>query len=276
MDDNAAFQDSIPEAYDRYLGPLLFHPCAADMAIRAAEFVPHDGKILELACGTGILTGHLAARLPRATITATDLNDGMLDIARRRPGRSDRIEWKQADASSLPFADESFDAVLCQFGMMFFPEKPRALREALRVLRPGAVLLFSTWDSFKANRFAELTHDTLAGFFPENPPTFYEVPFGMSDTGDLAELCIGAGFGSVSVQTVHLQGESPSAMDGATGLITGNPVSVAIKERGTVSHETIIESLATKLSRAYGERPMRLPLQAHVVLARRPARTGEA
>ena len=132
------FAGSIPELYDRYLVPLIFDPYALDLAKRIAKTEPHD--VLETAAGTGVLTRAIAARLPaQARIVATDLNQPMLNHAKARQSHDDRIEWKQADALALPFEDQSFDAVACQFGAMFFPDKVQGYKEARRVLKPGVV-----------------------------------------------------------------------------------------------------------------------------------------
>jgi ubiquinone/menaquinone biosynthesis C-methylase UbiE len=136
MDKDSSFTGSIPELYERALVPLLFTPYALDMARRAAQRRPQ--RILEIAAGTGAVTRHLLQDIPAAHIVATDLNPAMLEQARKAVD-SPRVEWRQADAQELPFPDASFDAVLCQFGVMFFPDKVRAFSEARRVLKPGGM-----------------------------------------------------------------------------------------------------------------------------------------
>jgi ubiquinone/menaquinone biosynthesis C-methylase UbiE len=120
---DTAFVGSVPELYTRYMGPMFFEPYAADLASRLHGMT--SGGILETACGTGILTRALANGLPAAvSITAIDLNQPMLDFAQLQPG-GERIQWQQADAQSLPFPNQTFDAVVCQFGVMFFPDKKK-------------------------------------------------------------------------------------------------------------------------------------------------------
>ena len=149
---DTVFAGSIPEIYDRYLGPALFDPYAADLARRVADIT--SGALLETAAGTGRVTRVLARALPDAvSIVATDLNQAMLDFAVAQPG-GDRVSWRQADALALPFEDAGLDAVLCQFGAMFFPDKVAAYREALRVLKPAGRFLFNIWDMIEANTFA--------------------------------------------------------------------------------------------------------------------------
>jgi ubiquinone/menaquinone biosynthesis C-methylase UbiE len=154
---NAQFAGSIPAAYDRYLGPILFQPYAQDLINRLK--VGENSSVLELACGTGILTRVLRDRLPQtARLVATDLNEPMIATAARKFGQDELIEWKQADASSLPFEDGSFDAVVCQFGIMFVPDKALSAREAHRVLKPGGVFLFNVWDSLEHNDLGRIAH----------------------------------------------------------------------------------------------------------------------
>ena len=140
MSNPTAFTGSIPEIYHRCLGPLLFEPYAKDLAARLrAVKLPPNPRILELACGTGIVTRELLSSLPSAHITATDLNEAMLDIARKQlgPAAADpRLRFQQADACKLPFPDRSFDVIVCQYGMMFFSDKPGAMPRSPPRSRP--------------------------------------------------------------------------------------------------------------------------------------------
>jgi ubiquinone/menaquinone biosynthesis C-methylase UbiE len=128
-DINVVFEGSIPENYDRYLGPVLFEPFAEDMAARLKEEQPES--VLELACGSGILTRRLRDTLSKTRLVATDLNPGMIAHAQRKFSPSESVEWREADAAALPFRDGSFDAVVCQFGLMFVPEKELALAKRI-------------------------------------------------------------------------------------------------------------------------------------------------
>ena len=178
MHDHAArFVGDVPRNYDLKLGPHLFCDYAVDLARRVAAANPH--RVLEIAAGTGIVTRQLRDALPQTThLVASDLNAPMLTIAQEKFGRAERVGFQTADATALPFADGSFEAVVCQFGIMFVPDKGRAHREAFRVLAPGGRYYFSVWDSFDFNPFARIAHETVAGFFVQAPPDFFAVPFG--------------------------------------------------------------------------------------------------
>ena len=266
-DPNAHFTGSIPENYDRHLGPVLFEPYARDLARRVPA--GEGTRVLEVACGTGIVTRHLRERLAAgARFVATDLNQPMIDHARRKLQGARGIDWQQADACALPFPDKSFDTVVCQFGLMFVPDKPQALREARRVLANGGTLLLSVWDSLERNTFAKAAHEKIASFFPSDPPTFYQVPFSLYQTDALKEMASGAGFTDVRIDAVSFQGESPSARDLATGLVEGNPVGTMIRERKVAPVAEIIEAVATIVAQKFGDRPVRIPLHAFVLTAR--------
>ena len=273
---DARFVDSVPDVYDRHLGPLLFEQYARDLATRLAASKHPVGRVLEIAAGTGILTEQLARQLPPETaIVATDLNPPMLAVAQRRlrdDASASRIEWREADATNLPFPDMSFDAVVCQFGVMFFPDKPRAARETHRVLAPGGRWLFNVWGGLAENPIARIAHETIASYFRDDPPQFYQVPFSMHDERATRELVAGAGFTDVSVTPVRFTAESPSAHHAAVGLVRGNPVLAAIEERGTVGADEIIEAVAAALARELGDKPTRAPMLAHAVSGRKPPR----
>ena len=267
-DKNAQFAGSIPAAYDRYLGPMFFQPYAEDIAARLN--VAAHGSVLELACGTGIVTRVLRDRLPApAHLIATDLNEPMMQIAAAKFSENDVVEWKQADATNLPFHEQSFDAVVCQFGMMFFPDKALSAREAHRVLKPGGVFLFNVWDSLKENPLGQIAHETIASFFEKDPPTFYEVPFGYHDHGEIRRLLEDASFRDVRLDVVSKRSVPTGAEDAAAGLVQGSPVAVAIADRNASLVPEIKNAVARALEKHFGGSIFEAPQRAIVAEARK-------
>ncbi len=262
-----AFTESVPVNYDRYLGPMLFEPYANDIVNRV-KF--REGmRVLEVACGTGIVTRKLRELLPKsATIVATDLSEPMLDFARRNLNGTGGVEWQQADAMALPFADESFDLVVCQFGLMFMPDKLAALSEARRVLAAGGQLLLNTWDRLERNDFSYVTHTTQMRFFPADPLMFFETPFGLHDGEQLRSWLEAAGYTHITVRPVNLPSMSASAADAAKGLVQGTPLVVAIKERGG-NMEAITHAVAEALASEFGKAPTRGRMSAIICHATR-------
>jgi ubiquinone/menaquinone biosynthesis C-methylase UbiE len=261
-DPNVIFEGSIPGNYDRYLGPAFFEPFAKDIAARLSGERP--AKVLEIACGTGILTRLLRDTLaPAVQLVATDLNPGMFAFAEGKFSANQNIKWQQADVVALPFPDGSFDAVVCQFGLMFVPDKQMAMRECYRVLSPRGVFLFNVWDSIERNPIGQIADQTIASFFDRDPPDFYELPFGFYEADRIRALLQRAGFKSIEPSLVTLPCRSSSAANLAIGLVRGNPVATAIEERG-VDVEDVIRAVSEKIAERYGVAPVESTMQALV------------
>src|SRR6266581_3079924 len=165
VDVSSSFSGSIPEYYDSCLGLAWFDAFAVDLAQRLPAEPP--GDVLEIACGTGVMTQRVRERLdPIVRLVATDLSKAMLDYARGKLSGSKGIEWREADAANLPFGDSEFGAVVCAFGVMFVPDKQAAFREACRVLKEGGTLLFNVWDRIEENPHSVACAEVVEGAFP--------------------------------------------------------------------------------------------------------------
>ncbi|MFC7538834.1 class I SAM-dependent methyltransferase [Siccirubricoccus deserti] len=272
MDDNAAgFIGSIPEEYDRGLGPIIFADYAADLARRVAASRP--SRVLETAAGTGIVTRLLRDLLPAdAHLTATDLNSPMLAVARGKFRPDELVEFRPADATALPFPDGAFDAVACQFGVMFFPDKAASFREARRVLAPGGRYLFSVWDAHAHNPFGRSCTRWRAPS-SSDPPGFHAVPFSYHRIDPVKEALEGTGFGGIRVDVVRLEKEIPSTAAFARGLVLGNPLVEQIRARGG-DPDRVVEAVVEALRREFGPDPGRMLLQAIVFEAGRGPGAG--
>lgn len=269
-DRHTAFVGDIPANYDRYLGPLLFHGYADDLAGRVS--VTPGMRILETACGTGIVTRRLMDRVRgHGSLVATDLNEPMIAHGRAHiPVEPGLVEWRQADATKLPFPDRSFDAVVCQFGLMFFLDKAAGIREAFRVLKAGGRYLFNVWDALARNPVMRVTHETVAAFFPADPPQFYTVPCGFYEPEPILALLEQAGFEAIEWSYVEKAGTSSSAADATTGLIDGNPILGAIMARRPEALAEIKQAVAAAVATQLGDHRVRWPLRALVFSACRP------
>ncbi len=262
------FAGSIPENYDRYMVPLIFESYARDIARRAAALSPK--AVLETAAGSGVVTRALAPGLsPDASYVVTDLNQPMLDYAATRQDADDRISWRKADAQALPFEDAAFDLVCCQFGVMFFPDRPSAYREARRVLKPGGCFLFNAWDRIEENVFADDVTNALAEFFPSDPPRFMaRTPHGYHDTALIRSDLAKAGFSNVTIETRAEESRAPSPRHVAVAYCQGTPLRNEIEARGADKLEAATEHAASAIARKHGSGEVAAKIQAHVVLAR--------
>ncbi len=265
--DQARFVGSIPETYGRVLGPFLFEHYANDLAARLDA--PVGGRVLETACGTGIATEAARRALDESIrITATDLSPPMLDLARAKRGQLKGVKFSEVDAQELPYLDAVFDALYCQFGWMFLPDKALGFAEALRVLKGGGLLAFNVWDSLEHNPVMALAHETIGGFFAADAPQFLTVPFGWNAHDVIRGHLEDAGFGDISIDVLPRQASHPSAADLAYGLVHGNPSILEIEERGSAAPHEVVATLTRNLVKSYGDNPLRTPLQAIAITAR--------
>jgi ubiquinone/menaquinone biosynthesis C-methylase UbiE len=262
------FAGSIPEIYDRLLVPLIFESCALDLAKRVAKADP--GDVLETAAGTGVLTRAIASRLAaHAHIVATDLNQPMLNHAMARSNDS-RIEWKQADALALPFEEQSFDVVACQFGVMFFPDKVQGYKEASRVLKVGGRFVFNVWDRISENEFADTVTEALAALFPHDPPRFMaRTPHGYHDVERIRDELNVAGFTEISIDAVDETSKAASPRDVAVAYCQGTPLRTEIEARDASGLENATKHATEALARRFGDGAIDGRIRAFAVIARR-------
>jgi SAM-dependent methyltransferase len=269
MTAGAAFTGSVPENYHRNLGPILFEAYAKDMGARLAALkLPPGARVLELACGTGIVTAELLRALPaEGRLVATDLSEPMLAVARATVPRDARVMFAQADACALPFGDGEFDAIVCQYGAMFFPDKVKAMREARRVLKPGGAYLFSVWDSLERNPFAGVIQGELERRWPANPPQFLRTPYGWHDRSEIERVVRAGGFARVSVSELELPSGAPSAAKAASAFLEGTPLTADLVER-KADVPGLVATIAKIFEARFGAAPCRTTMNAFVIEAR--------
>lgn len=264
MGNSANFVGTVPTYYDDGLGPVLFQHYAQKMAARAASANP--SSVLELAAGTGIVTTALRTALEQTCfLTATDLNKPMLDVAEAKISGNAHTNFMVTDAQDLTFDDNSFDLIVCQFGVMFFPDRLLSYKEARRVLKPGGRYLFSVWNSWRENPFAQLTHETIAAFFEGDPPGFYKVPFGYHDTDAIKAALLEAGFETVDHQRLPHQSPVTDMPGFAKALVYGNPTREEIIAREG-DPDAVVIALEKSLREAFGSQE-HMPLEAIIFSA---------
>jgi SAM-dependent methyltransferase len=259
------FSGSIAAIYQQYMVPMLFAPYARVLAQRFSET---SGHVLETAAGTGIVTRELAT-ISKLKIIATDLSAAMLEVARAEVPASN-VEWRAADAGALPFASETFDAVVCQFGAMFFPDKPKAFGEARRVLRADGRFVLVVWDCIEENGITYAVSEAVREMFPDDPPEFFpKIPHGYSDRTQIEGDLRGGGFREFAIETLALRSPAASAADAALALCGGTPLRNELEARAPGRLATVIDDVTATLRRQFGEGAIDAKMQALVVEAQR-------
>lgn len=249
-DQHRTFSGAIPEYYDTKLGPAWFDKIAADLARR----LPADpgGDVLEIACGTGLMTRHLRERLdPRRRLVASDLSNPMLDYARgKMPGRVG-IEWRQADALKLPFEDGEFAAVVCSLGVMFVPDRKGLFNEVRRVLQPGGLFLFNVWDRIEENTCVRIYAEVIEGMFPGDKEMHFRIPYEMCSEDLLRGLLVDGRFQPRAIERVPIAVEGVTARDVATGQVRGTPRGLLLAKRG-IDFDVVIDKVTAALEKSGG------------------------
>lgn len=265
---SSGFVGEIPSHYDAGLGPNIFSDYGDRIAkLSAAEAVE---KVIELAAGTGIVSRKLRDVLPpEAHLLVTDLNPPMLDVAKTKFSGGENVDFATANAMELPFDDGSFDLIVCQFGVMFFPDKPASFAEAMRILRPGGRYVFNVWSAMTENPFSQLAHDVGVHFFPDDPPGFYKVPFHYGDPEVVQTDLKAGGWTDISHDTIRLRKTIVNPEAFANALVFGNPLIDEIRDRGGVDPQAVAAMMLSSLTAAFGSQGMTMPLSSTTFVCRK-------
>lgn len=255
------FTSDIAVIYEKYMAPIFFISTSQDLVNRIGSA---PKKILEIAAGTGQVTRRLAEKFPEAEIFATDFNPGMINTGKEIV-KNTNVLWQEADACELPFKDNIFDLVICQFGFMFFPNKQKAMDEAYRVLKPGGKLLYNTWDSLENNRICLITDEVLKSVFPVDPPPFFHLPYSMYDENEMNMLAQNSGFKDTVIIKLDVKGFSESAENVVTAFTKGNPVHLQILERDPALLPVFKNRLFERMTAEYGTGSFEIPLKEIIV-----------
>ncbi|HLZ16640.1 MAG TPA: methyltransferase domain-containing protein [Cyclobacteriaceae bacterium] len=258
------FDGSIPKNYDHYIGPFLFEPYADDLVSRIDNTA--GTNILELACGTGIVTQRLVSHLSgSAELTATDINADMLTFAQEKVV-APNVCWDTVDMTAIPYEQDLFDTVVCQFGLMFATDKSKAVTEMHRVLKKGGKLLFNVWAPIADNPVWKIYTTLISRLFPNTPLNNAAGPFSMSDENYGSSLLKQAGFTRYEVESVSKTGICDTASNAATGFTLGSPIYNVMKNDPSMV-ERFRDALEEAIVLELGNHPVRSPLRSLVFSA---------
>jgi SAM-dependent methyltransferase len=269
FDADREFAGSVPQLYERYLVPLIHEPYVEDLGMRVLRHRP--SRVLEIAAGTGVVTRRLARVLaPDVAIIATDVNQPMLNHA-IAIGTARPVKWHQADAMQLPYPDEDFDVLVCQFGAMCFEHKARAFAESRRVLRRGGCLIFSVWDDIGENQFAAAITAALDDFLPNGAPRFLaRVLYGYSDAAEIAADLAEGGFTQPpEFITLAARSRAESARMPAVAYCQATPLRHEIEQQDPLKVAEATDVAAAAIAKRFGHGVVDGKIQAHVITVQR-------
>lgn len=260
MKESIPFENTIPGVYERYLGPYLYEPYSVYVTNRIKGNPKH---ILEIGAGSGRLTRNLAEKFSEDTkITAMDINPTMLEIAKQKVTATN-VAFQEADAQALPYPDNSFDVVVCQFSFMFLPDKQKGFNEAWRVLKPDGQFLFVTWDKAEHNITLHISQQTILENLKATPPPFFgRAYYSMNNPEELKSYTKVAGFENATIEKVTLQGQSLTAMNAAIGFVEGNAIIHEILKEGPDLLQKIKNAIVTKINEQVSKDPVKSELNA--------------
>ncbi len=248
--------------YDRYLGPVLFEPFARYLVSGLTGYEKVT-DVLEIACGTGRVTRHLSSHFkPPIKLTASDLSSDMLEVAKSVLDNPS-IDFRVEDAQNLSFPDHSFDLVICQFGMMFLADKKKGISEALRVLKPGGLFIFSTWDKTAHIPILKLVfNDVIVPYLGEEDPARLLVPFSLFNPEQLVAWMQEAGFEYAESKRIVLPSSAPSPDGIVNGLFVKHSLGQQVLENDPEKYKEMLEKITEGISREFGNAAVTFELAA--------------
>ena len=264
--DSKRFSGSIPENYHHYMVPLLFEPYSKHLVSELGHL--QGGPVLEIACGTGSVTGHLRKSLPRdAQLVATDISSEMLEFAKRDLGHLQGLELRSADAMDLPFSSSSFEAVICQFGIMFLPDKRQGLSEIFRVLREGGTAYVSTWSDIAHNELLDVANQAIQALDLKEPISFT----GGCRYGDVDSIRAdfeASGFQDLEFSVVTKRSKAPGIENALNSLVNGTTLASKLDEQDLLQAGT--EAIRDSYRSAFGDGAVSAQMQAIFCKATKP------
>lgn len=259
------------ESYERFMVPSLFGPWAFYL-IELAN--PQSGeRVLDIACGTGIVARNVVSLVgSKGIVMGLDANPDMIGLARVMAAREHlSIDWHTGPAEQLPFPDENFDLILCQFGLMFFTDRQAALMEMHRVLKTGGRVILSVWQSLDRHPFYQTIHDVTQRHLAKSS---VQAVFSLGDSDELRKLLIGSGFQHVEIEPMSITARFPNVEEFLAWEIDVDPAETpALQNLDTEAQQVILaavrQDMQGSLEEVMQDNQVVLQFHAHLAQARK-------
>jgi ubiquinone/menaquinone biosynthesis C-methylase UbiE len=261
----------LAESYEHFMVPSLFAPWATYLVQRAN---PQPGeRVLDIACGTGIVARSITPYVgSQGTVIGLDANPDMIGMARAMAEKRQLpIEWHTGPAEQLPFSEENFDLILCQFGLMFFTDRPAALKEMHRVLKTGGRVIVSVWQDLDRHPFYQAIHNVTQRHLGKSS---VEAVFSLGDADELRKLLTDAGFHHITIESLSLLARFAQPEEFLAWELDVDPADTpALQNLDMESQQAILaavrEEMQGPLDEVMQDHQVMLPFYAHVAQARR-------
>ncbi len=249
--------------YQEQKVPAIFRPLA--LASLDVLSIRDDDKVLDVACGTGVVGREVMKRLGSdGSVSGIDLNDGMIDVARElTQSDASRFEWQMADVTAMPFDAGTFSLAICQQGLQFFPDEDAALREIYRVLRPAGRIAITVWAG--ASEFFKSLAAALSRHVSEEVGEKSLAPFQYAGMTSLPNRLSDIGFEGISVQKLSVVREIYDPETAIPKEILSNPVGPAVSQKGAAVMRRIVDEIMSELSHCIEGRKLSAPQEANLI-----------
>jgi ubiquinone/menaquinone biosynthesis C-methylase UbiE len=254
-----------PRAYEQYIVAALFDDWARELI--TATDLRQGERVLDVACGTGIVARHaLKAVGPRGTVEAFDVNEGMLAVARSIPA-NDGVRFQAGDAASAPVSDRSFDVVLCQQGLQYFPDRPAALREMRRALIPGGRVAISLWRPIDRQPYFDALCRAVETYASPETAALQRAAFTLGEPPAIRELLTSAGFSLIRITLAVRLMRAPALLEFLRGYFSATPMAAAIAALDPSAREAMIREIEAALRVYVDDSGLAVPVECNVVTA---------
>jgi ubiquinone/menaquinone biosynthesis C-methylase UbiE len=254
-----------PTAYARFAVKIM--GTWTDDLILSAHCQDGD-RVLDVACGTGLVARRVSAVSRQlCVVTGIDLNEGMLNVARSDSG----IEWRQGSATELPFESGTFDVVLCQQGLQYFPDRAKALQEMARVLAPGGRLSLNVWGALERQPFHAAVIATIGEYLGEHARAAFDLAFSLNTARELRQLAAGAGLSNIQIRFAHRTMRYPVPARLVAGFVATTPVAAQFRALPDDRQEAFVARVAEQLASYVDDAGLAVPQENHFLTASKPA-----
>ncbi len=257
-------QGNAPQIYEEQHVPSIFRPLA-ELTLRHVD-IPEGARVIDVACGTGIVGRLVAEKVGNGTVAGIDLNAGMIEVAKRSTPMTDaNVEWHHGDVNALPFPDARFDMAFCQQGLQFFPDKLGALKEIRRVLTPGGSLILTVWSEVSPLNAA--LADALALHVSAEVAKTSLAPYALHEPEVIQALFVESGFSEIQMEIIEFERRIGPAEEYVQEAMASAPYANDVESLDMATRKAMVKEVGEALQNYRKDDGFDIPQQTHLIRA---------